>query len=316
MTNTLAVRKQALADILQNPKDDTPRLMFADWLDDQHETGEDPYARFIRTQIELAKLPPPRKVIERRGDLTYTHSPSTGALSMVLPHEEVAKLSYAQVVDVRVTQTIRRSSDPPSWNEYWFYGCVVGTLPQVRVGGGAEVSFLVTGERDEHEEKRERLREQEKELLTVDNARSWFSTEILDVGRYDAEDEIPWFGWGWIDWENPLSTNSHIFPFHVTRGFVSCVSCNLYEWKNVRAEMRLQPIERVLLSDIPPTRTTPGGRHHTGKTRSRIDGMAWVDHPWDKFWSAREGGGPYTKEKFLLKHYWPGIDFLLPGDRE
>jgi uncharacterized protein (TIGR02996 family) len=42
-----------LADILENPEDDAPRLVYADWLD---EHGEGERAEFIRTQIELARL--------------------------------------------------------------------------------------------------------------------------------------------------------------------------------------------------------------------------------------------------------------------
>jgi uncharacterized protein (TIGR02996 family) len=43
-----------LAAILASPDDDLPRLVYADWLD---EHGDPARAEFIRTQIELAKLP-------------------------------------------------------------------------------------------------------------------------------------------------------------------------------------------------------------------------------------------------------------------
>ncbi len=38
-----------LADILENPGDDTPRLVYADWLEDH---GQDAAGRFIRRQIQ------------------------------------------------------------------------------------------------------------------------------------------------------------------------------------------------------------------------------------------------------------------------
>jgi uncharacterized protein (TIGR02996 family) len=41
--------------ILDNPEDDTPRLVYADWLD---EHGDPDRAEFIRVQIELARLAP------------------------------------------------------------------------------------------------------------------------------------------------------------------------------------------------------------------------------------------------------------------
>jgi uncharacterized protein (TIGR02996 family) len=43
-----------LADIVANPEDDTPRLVFADWLE---ENGQEERAEFIRVQIERARLP-------------------------------------------------------------------------------------------------------------------------------------------------------------------------------------------------------------------------------------------------------------------
>lgn len=43
-----------LATILNNPDDDTPRLVFADWLD---ENGQEERAELIRVQIELARYP-------------------------------------------------------------------------------------------------------------------------------------------------------------------------------------------------------------------------------------------------------------------
>jgi uncharacterized protein (TIGR02996 family) len=43
-----------LADILAHPDDDAPRLIFADWLD---ENGGPDRASFIRVQCEMARLP-------------------------------------------------------------------------------------------------------------------------------------------------------------------------------------------------------------------------------------------------------------------
>ncbi len=43
------------ADIIANPDDDTPRLVLADWLE---ENGEETRATFIRVQIQLARIDP------------------------------------------------------------------------------------------------------------------------------------------------------------------------------------------------------------------------------------------------------------------
>jgi uncharacterized protein (TIGR02996 family) len=55
-----------LQAIVEHPADDTPRLVYADWLDDQGDTDR---AEFIRVQCELAKLAehdPRRSMLERR----------------------------------------------------------------------------------------------------------------------------------------------------------------------------------------------------------------------------------------------------------
>jgi uncharacterized protein (TIGR02996 family) len=43
-----------LEDIVAHPDDDTPRLVFADWLEDE---GDGERAEFIRVQIERSRLP-------------------------------------------------------------------------------------------------------------------------------------------------------------------------------------------------------------------------------------------------------------------
>jgi uncharacterized protein (TIGR02996 family) len=48
-----------LADILAHPDDDTPRLVYADWLEEQ----DDPRGRYLRAEVELARL--------NEGDLRY-----------------------------------------------------------------------------------------------------------------------------------------------------------------------------------------------------------------------------------------------------
>src|SRR5262245_51766324 len=47
--------KGLLADICDNPDEDGPRLVYADWLEDH---GDPDRAEFIRAQIQLARLPP------------------------------------------------------------------------------------------------------------------------------------------------------------------------------------------------------------------------------------------------------------------
>lgn len=62
----MGTKEAFLAEIVENPDDDVPRLVFADWLDDH---GESDRAEFIRTQCRLARLgegDPERADLERR----------------------------------------------------------------------------------------------------------------------------------------------------------------------------------------------------------------------------------------------------------
>lgn len=52
---TLSDRDALLAAIIANPEEDIPRLMLADWL---QENGEDARGQFIRRQIEVARVEP------------------------------------------------------------------------------------------------------------------------------------------------------------------------------------------------------------------------------------------------------------------
>jgi uncharacterized protein (TIGR02996 family) len=78
-----------LEDIRRNPDDDTPRLIFADWLD---ENGDAARAEFIRLQCRLAQLAeddPERAALERREEeLLSAHEQvwTTGAFLRWLNH--------------------------------------------------------------------------------------------------------------------------------------------------------------------------------------------------------------------------------------
>jgi uncharacterized protein (TIGR02996 family) len=62
----MSLEQAFLRDINERPHDDTPRLVYADWLDDN---GQPERAEFIRVQCRLAELPtghPERPALERR----------------------------------------------------------------------------------------------------------------------------------------------------------------------------------------------------------------------------------------------------------
>jgi uncharacterized protein (TIGR02996 family) len=90
-----------LADILENPDDDAPRLIFADWLDDK---GDPERAEFIRLQCALASEPadhPGRAEQERREvELLEAHRATwAGAL---LRHADEVRFRRGFIESVRM----------------------------------------------------------------------------------------------------------------------------------------------------------------------------------------------------------------------
>jgi uncharacterized protein (TIGR02996 family) len=66
---TMNLEHSFLGDVCDNPDDDAPRLIYADWLDERAAPGDADRAEFIRAQCALAKLPataPQRPDLERR----------------------------------------------------------------------------------------------------------------------------------------------------------------------------------------------------------------------------------------------------------
>ncbi|MCI0700590.1 MAG: TIGR02996 domain-containing protein [Planctomycetia bacterium] len=63
-------REALLKAICENPDDDTPRLVFADWL---QENGDEARAEFIRAQIELARGVENARLKDREEALLATH---------------------------------------------------------------------------------------------------------------------------------------------------------------------------------------------------------------------------------------------------
>lgn len=60
--------RQLLRAILEKPEDDAPRLIYADWLE---EDGQPERAEFIRVQCELARCPSEIRADRRWNDLRY-----------------------------------------------------------------------------------------------------------------------------------------------------------------------------------------------------------------------------------------------------
>jgi uncharacterized protein (TIGR02996 family) len=83
-------RRALMSAIIANPDDDTPRLVFADWLDEHGDKHDQARAELIRLQVEAARLPEGdsnrKKLESRAGKLKTNHSKAwLAALTAVDP---------------------------------------------------------------------------------------------------------------------------------------------------------------------------------------------------------------------------------------
>jgi uncharacterized protein (TIGR02996 family) len=73
-----------LQDILENPEDDTPRRVFADWLLDQPDAVGAARGEFIQIQCDLARVPAgtprPERLLRRERELLAMHAREWGSL--------------------------------------------------------------------------------------------------------------------------------------------------------------------------------------------------------------------------------------------
>lgn len=95
-----------LAAILANPDDDTPRLVYADWLT---ENGDPDRGEFIRIDVELARTPPTteadeqhrRALLSRRDELLKLHR--SAWLAPFLPHVQDPRFTRGFVSSIDIS---------------------------------------------------------------------------------------------------------------------------------------------------------------------------------------------------------------------
>jgi uncharacterized protein (TIGR02996 family) len=95
-----------LQDICENPEDDIPRLVHADWLEDQGDVGSLARAEFIRVQIELARLleedPGRVRLLRREAELLDRHGDAWRAALPAFPGVTWDEFRRGFVESVRV----------------------------------------------------------------------------------------------------------------------------------------------------------------------------------------------------------------------
>jgi uncharacterized protein (TIGR02996 family) len=75
------LRESLLLAVCENPEDDAPRLIFADWLDEHADENERTWAEYIRLQCVLARLArddPKRNELLRRASWLWNHTGNKG----------------------------------------------------------------------------------------------------------------------------------------------------------------------------------------------------------------------------------------------
>ena len=68
-------RDALLAAIRENPDDDTPRLAYADWLDEQGGTSNEAQAEYIRLEIQHARDFPEQSWSKEKDQARKRHPP-------------------------------------------------------------------------------------------------------------------------------------------------------------------------------------------------------------------------------------------------
>jgi uncharacterized protein (TIGR02996 family) len=86
-----------LDDIIANPEDDAPRLVFADWLSDQ---GEETRAEFIRLQIAIASGPATPEMTEREAELLKEHAAAWAEPVAPLAEEALFRRGFLEGLSV------------------------------------------------------------------------------------------------------------------------------------------------------------------------------------------------------------------------
>ncbi len=238
-----------LAAIIANPADDTPRLIYADWLDDQ---GEADRAEFIRCQVELASLPAFDGVTmvgeanceyKPRKDDGSSWNPHIGDSVTISGKIRASDMNLILQQQAKAGAIDRLASDLRIVLRFSGQEAPIAVAHEYRLSHRsktAEARFrlfpVLDGEgfiwyrpyTDPHEEKRLRLEEREREIL--DTPGVWFDPPSLGIVG---------------EWR---------------RGFIADIICTAADWlAHADTFTTSQPIERVTLTTWPgrnPLHTT------------------------------------------------------------
>ena len=210
-----------LAAIIADPTDDTPRLQYADWLE---EHGEQERAEFIRVQCELAAIPAYRTL--------------TGALERWDKEERSGSIliyqdQYDPGFKVGESFGIRHQNRDDTWFEA--DGLLV-TRTQFTWGDRQQrVEFRGGGMPDVHKARRDLLRQREQQLLEA-HGQLWLGAELLDPCSLHDDLDVTDFN----------SSGGDVSPVW-RRGFVAEITLSCDDWlRHGEQLLRHTPLEKVI----------------------------------------------------------------------
>ncbi len=201
-----------IASIIESPEDDVPRLIFADFLQEQEQPER---AHFIRTQCELAKCGPPHKQPTNLASFSFFRL--EGMVLGCLPKGEC--LSIADRIDLILPAKERQRYKDGKAN--WFGMLVTDTFCTSTRTNEWSITFRM----DEH-------------------SRLWTGTELAKTEMHMITE------WG-IDVLAGFAVEQQIKPTFC-RGFIECVECKAEWFISHGDEMlKWLPLRKVTLTTLP-----------------------------------------------------------------
>lgn len=241
MTDTDPTYAALLAAVVARPEDDAPRLIMADWLE---ENGDEARAEFIRVQCELAKLGPPHHVISEKCSVGKAGGPGYYDVTLGSRTATGMLCTVAKVGDrVDILRPASYTTKPLKP----LYG-----LRVVKIDADSYGNVYLAKDEQSKPWPGERFRRRERELLDQ-NYRRW----------------VPFAGWGARANGEVLGGIGPLAVFR--RGFVSSVSLTCAEFVSTchgtgRSPGLAEPlfracptIEAVRLTDREPAHYNDGG---------------------------------------------------------
>lgn len=223
-----------LAAVIADPADDAPRLVYADWLDDH---GEEARAEFIRTQIALARLGPPRRRFEvNRGSWAFHKGE---ALTAIIQNPDEKPIEVGERIDIQFFEKPK-----PKWVRREFHGLLVTTAQRLDTRG----HVVETGV----------------ELKMDEGSTPWDGTGLAER-EYELWREFGQsFSMGLpgeahsihIGCKVSAGIGSPIY-YIFRRGFLAHVTLTTSDFLAHAARLFEQPVETVRLSDRQPYRSNP-----------------------------------------------------------